>query len=54
MTHEMVDALAVIGSAAQVRDRMQALADAGVGTFSLSPATPSAATALAGVRGVLV
>ena len=54
VTHEMVDALAVIGPAGHVRERMQALADAGVGTFALSPATPDAPAALAGVRGVLV
>ncbi len=52
VTDEMLDALAVIGSAAQVAGRMAALADAGVGTLVLSAGTPDPVRAVAALRDI--
>lgn len=49
----MVDALAVIGDAPRVADRLAGLADAGVGTVVVSAATPDPVRAVAGVRAAL-
>ncbi len=49
----MVDALAVIGDAAHVAQRVRALGRAGVGTLVVSAGTPDPARAIAGLRGAL-
>ena len=54
VTDQMLDALAIIGDAAHVRDRLAALADSGVTTLALSAATPDPLAAAEGIRGVLV
>ena len=54
VTDEMIDALTLIGPAQHVRDRVAQLAEYGVTTVVLSPATPDPVAAVAGVRGALV
>lgn len=53
VTPSMLRDLALIGSAAEVRERIGALADAGVSTLVLHAATPHPARAVADLRAVM-
>ena len=53
VTDAMVDALAVIGDAPQVRERVDRLATAGVGTLVVSAGTPDPVRAIAGLRAAI-
>jgi alkanesulfonate monooxygenase SsuD/methylene tetrahydromethanopterin reductase-like flavin-dependent oxidoreductase (luciferase family) len=53
VTDEMLDALAIIGGASHVRDRLWALRDAGVTTIALTAGTPDPARVVRDLRQII-